>query len=265
MIIDGRALAAHIIGEIKVATSQLTAAPVLTVFTCAPNFETQKFLALKERRAKEAGISVRVIELPATVTLAAVAAAVSHAVGESDGIIIQFPFPHLATGDLIPLIPATHDVDVMTYDGRTEGLLPPVVGAIDVISREFAVDWRAKEVVVVGNGRLVGAPTAAYATTCGAKVTIVTKDSNTLEATKTADIVVLGAGSPGLLVPAMVKDGVLVFDGGTSEEGGMLVGDADAAVAAKASLFTPVPGGIGPLTVAILLRNVLYLAQKHRV
>ncbi len=265
MIVDGRALATQIIADIKVVTSQLAEAPVLTVFTCAPNFETKKFLSLKERRAKEAGITVRVVELPATVTLEDVAVAVAGVVAESDGIIIQFPFPHLATSDLIPLIPASHDVDVMTYDGRTAGLLPPVVGAIDVISREFGVDWRAKEVVVVGNGRLVGAPTAAYATACGAEVTVVTKDYNTLSATKTADIVVLGAGSPGLLIPEIVKAGVVVFDGGTSEEGGMLVGDADPAVAEKASLFTPVPGGVGPLTVAILLRNVLYLAQKHRV
>ncbi|MFK5283328.1 bifunctional methylenetetrahydrofolate dehydrogenase/methenyltetrahydrofolate cyclohydrolase, partial [Lacticaseibacillus paracasei] len=82
-------------------------------------------------------------------------------------------------------------------------------------------------------------------------------------ATQTADIIILGAGSPGLLTPAMVKAGVVVFDGGTSEEGGMLVGDADPAVADRASLFTPVPGGVGPLTVAILLKNVLYLAQNH--
>lgn len=265
MIVDGRTLASRIIADIKAVTSTMAVPPVLTVFTCAPNFETEKFLTLKERRAKEAGIEVRVVELPPSVTLVDVAAAVQAAVPVSDGIIIQFPFPHLATSDLIPLIPASHDVDVMTYDGRTAGLLPPVVGAIDVISREFGVDWRAKEVVVVGNGRLVGAPTAAYATACGAEVTIVTRESNTLSATKTADIMVLGAGSPGLLVPEMVKAGVVVFDGGTSEESGMLVGDADPAVAEKASLFTPVPGGVGPLTVAILLQNVLYLAEMRRV
>lgn len=265
MIVDGRTLAARIIADIKAVTSTRAVPPVLTVFTCAPNFETQKFLTLKERRAKEAGIDVRVVELPLSVTLAEVAAAVQTAVPMSDGIIIQFPFPHLATTDLIPLIPTSHDVDVMTYGGATDGLLPPVVGAIAAISDAHEVSWAGKEVVVVGNGRLVGAPAAAYATAKGAVVTVVTKDSNTITACKTADIIVLGAGAPGLLTADMVQAGVVVFDGGTSEEGGMLVGDADPAVATCASIFTPVPGGIGPLTVAILLKNVLYLAEKHRV
>ncbi|MCU0678438.1 MAG: bifunctional 5,10-methylenetetrahydrofolate dehydrogenase/5,10-methenyltetrahydrofolate cyclohydrolase [Candidatus Pacebacteria bacterium] len=265
MIVDGRALASQIIAVLKEGISVFGETPVLTVFTCAPNFETKKFLALKERRAKEAGIAVRVVELPEGVLLSAVQEAVNQAVLVSDGVIIQFPFPHLATKDLIPLIPASHDVDMMIYDGQTGGLLPPVVGAIAAISDAHGVTWEGREVVVVGNGRLVGAPAADYAASRGAVVKVVTKDSNTLAATKTADIVILGAGVPGLLTYDMVKEGVVVFDAGTSEEGGMLVGDADPAVAEKARLFTPVPGGIGPLTVAILLKNVLYLAKNHRV
>ena len=77
-------------------------------------------------------------------------------------------------------------------------------------------------------------------------------------------IVILGAGVPGLVKTDMVKDGVVVFDAGTTEEGGMLVGDADSGVAENASLFTPVPGGIGPITVAILLKNVLHCARANR-
>ncbi len=265
MLIDGRSLAKTVVADIATAVSSLPAAPVLTVFTCAPNFETQKFLTLKERRAKEAGIELRRIELPETVTLAEVAAQVSRATATSDGIIIQFPFPHLATSDLIPLIPPSHDVDVMHYDGLSNTVLPPVVGAIDVMCRAHGIEWAGKRVVVVGNGRLVGAPIAIYAKGAGAEVVLVTKDSDNEASIPSADIVVLGAGSPGLLTPAMVKENVIVFDAGTSEEGGMLVGDADPRVADKASFFTPVPGGVGPLTVAILLKNVLYLAQNHRM
>jgi methylenetetrahydrofolate dehydrogenase (NADP+)/methenyltetrahydrofolate cyclohydrolase len=264
MIIDGRALAATIVENIRKETDLMDGLPLLTVFTCAPNFETKKFLDLKTKRAAEAGISVRVIELPTTVTLDQVAVAISQCTSESDGIIIQFPFPHLTTSDLIALLPVEKDVDVTHYEGQIDGLLPPVVGAIAEISRAHAVDWVGKSVVVVGNGRLVGAPTIAYANAMGAAVTLVTKDSDNLDATKTADIIVLGAGVPGLLTPDMIKAGALVFDAGTSEEGGQLVGDAEASVAEKVSLFTPVPGGIGPLTIAILLKNVLYLAREHR-
>jgi methylenetetrahydrofolate dehydrogenase (NADP+)/methenyltetrahydrofolate cyclohydrolase len=264
MIIDGRALAAAIVADLRAETAAMTGLPLLTVFTCAPNFETKKFLDLKTKRAAEAGISVSVIELPPTVTLEQVAVAIKQYAAMSDGIIIQFPFPYLMTKDLIDLIPSELDVDVTHYDGQVEGLLPPVVGAVAEISQAHAVDWTDKAVAVVGNGRLVGAPAAMYATSRGAVVTVVTKDSNNISATKDADIIILGAGSPGLLTSEMLKEGAVVFDAGTSEEGGMLVGDAHPEVATKASLFTPVPGGIGPLTIAILLKNVLYLAKQHR-
>ena len=264
MIIDGRALAGAIVTALRNETAAMAGLPLLTVFTCAPNFETKKFLDLKTKRAAEAGISVSVIELPPNVTMEQVTTAINQSKAMSDGIIIQFPFPHIATKDLIALIPPELDVDVTHYDGQTDGLLPPVVGAIAEISQAHAIDWVGKSVVVVGNGRLVGAPAAQYAAALGANVTIVTKDSNNLAATKDADILILGAGSPGLLTPEMVKAGAVVLDAGTSEEGGMLVGDAHPLVAARASLFTPVPGGIGPLTIAILLKNVLYLAKQHR-
>ncbi len=264
MIVDGRALASEIIADISETTSRMDDLPLLAVFTCAPNFETKKFLDLKTKRAGEAGIALELIEMQPTVTIKDMKTAIAQVVGDSDGIIIQFPFPHIATTDLIPLIPASHDVDMMQYEGQLEGALPPVVGAIDAISHAYGVDWIGKEVVVVGNGRLVGTPAAMYAMARGASVTVVTKEAYDTEAITRADIVILGAGAPGLLTPDMVKEGVVVFDAGTSEEGGMLVGDADKAVADKASLFTPVPGGIGPLTIAILLKNVLYLAKKRR-
>jgi methylenetetrahydrofolate dehydrogenase (NADP+)/methenyltetrahydrofolate cyclohydrolase len=264
MIIDGRALATDIISDIKSQTVAMKDMPLLTVLTCEPNFETKKFLDLKTKRAAEAGIAVEVIELDCSVTLSDVSEVMRRVSPMSDGIIIQFPFPHLATSDLMPLVPVSHDVDVTRYDGSDNTLLPPVVGAIAEISRTHNVSFANRSVVVVGNGRLVGAPAAAYAAKEGARVTVVTKDSDNISATRDADIIILGAGSPGLLTPDMVKEGVVVFDAGTSEEGGMLVGDADPAVVQKAALLTPVPGGIGPLTIAILLKNVLYLATHRR-
>ncbi len=264
MIIDGRALAQTIITAINEAVTHMPTPPRLTVFTCEPNFETQKFLALKERKAREAGVVLEVVQLPGTVTVSEVEAAIAEAVAVSDGIILQFPFPHLRTEVLSILIPSTHDVDVMQYDGRLEAPLPPVVGAIDSISTAHDVTFAQKSVVVVGNGRLVGAPAALYAASRGGEVTVLTKETFTTEVVQAADILILGAGVPGLITPAMVKEGVVVFDAGTSEEGGVLVGDVDPAVAEKATLFTPVPGGIGPLTVAILLKNVLYCAKSHR-
>jgi methylenetetrahydrofolate dehydrogenase (NADP+) / methenyltetrahydrofolate cyclohydrolase len=263
MNIDGKALAADIGVETAQVVAQMKVKPRLAVFTCAPNFETQKFLMIKERQAAAVGIELTRIELSNIVTLGEVEKQVKAVTATNDGIIIQFPFPHLATADLIPLIPRSHDIDVLTYT-ETSPILPPVVGAINEMASRAQLLWAGKQVVVVGNGRLVGSPAALYARMQGARVTIITKDSTDLSPLGVADIVILGAGVPGLLKQDMVKDGVVVFDAGTTEEGGALVGDADPAVAAKAALFTPVPGGIGPVTVAILLRNVLYLALEHR-
>jgi len=264
MIMDGKAVARAHIRAIRAAVESSGITPRLTVFTCAPNFETQKFLALKERAAVEAGVAVSVVTLPLSVTLREVERAVIEAVKTSDGIIIQFPFPHLSTALLAALIPETHDVDVMRYEGQITDPLPPVVGAIDILAREYDIDFAEKSVVVVGNGRLVGAPAALYAQSRGATVTVLTKESFNPEAILASEILILGAGVPGLITPELVQDGVVVFDAGTSEEGGVLVGDAAPEVAHKARFFTPVPGGIGPLTVATLLKNVLYFAQMHR-
>jgi methylenetetrahydrofolate dehydrogenase (NADP+) / methenyltetrahydrofolate cyclohydrolase len=154
-------------------------------------------------------------------------------------------------------------VDALTYDGLGATVLPPVVGAIDAIAKHHQVVWADTQVVVVGQGRLVGAPAAVYAASKGAHVTVLEKDTADYEHTiKEADILILGAGVPGLVTAAMVKPGVVIFDAGTSEEGGMLVGDADTSVNDMASLVTPVPGGIGPITIAVLLRNVVDLAQN---
>jgi len=266
MLIDGKTLAGEIVAGVAAEAVLLPTPPHLTVFTCSPNFETQKFLALKKKQSLAAGITLEVLELPESVNLADVETAIKATASTTDGIIIQLPFPtHLATADLIALIPTSHDVDVFSYDATNVELLPPVVGAIDEISMAHGVAWEGKQVVVVGQGRLVGDPAARYASRRGGLVTIVTKDSlNQTAVIKSADILILGAGVPGLITPAMVKSGVIVFDAGTSEEGGVLVGDALLAVADQASLFTPVPGGIGPLTIAILLKNVLYLAKRSR-
>ncbi len=263
MIIDGRKLASVLLDEIATVVKAMPKPPTLTVFTCEPNFETEKFLRLKQKQANLVGIMVQVVALPKAVTLAEVSQAIAVAANNTDAIIIQFPFPHLATADLMSLVPPSHDVDVMNYQGWLSLPLPPVVGAIDVIAKQAGIEFANKQVVVVGKGPLVGAPASLYAQARGGMVTVVTKDSNSLDQVATADIIITGAGVPNLIQADMVPAGVVVFDAGTSEEAGVLVGDVAKEVADKASLFTPVPGGIGPLTVAILLKNVLYFAQKR--
>ncbi len=263
MIVDGRAIAARIYREIQNEVTHMRSKPHLTVFTCNPNFETQKYLALKRRKAHEVGISMSVVEFPLAITTEEIVTSIKHSCMQTDGIIVQLPFPnHIEIDTVLKAIPKAYDVDAVSYDGSDETILPPVVGAIREISLIHDILFASQKVIVVGKGRLVGMPSEIWCQTQGAQVTVVTKETqNSEEIIKAAHIIILGAGQPNLLVPDMMSKGAVIFDAGTTEDGGVLVGDADPACAEKASVFTPVPGGIGPITVAILLRNLVTLAS----
>ncbi|MEZ4200596.1 MAG: bifunctional 5,10-methylenetetrahydrofolate dehydrogenase/5,10-methenyltetrahydrofolate cyclohydrolase [Candidatus Paceibacterota bacterium] len=265
MIVDGRAIAADIYREIENAITHLDTTPHLTVFTCAPNFETQKYLDLKRRKAQAVGIGVNVIEFPATITTEEVVQSINHAAMQTDGIIVQLPFPaHVDAEEVLKNIPPSLDVDAMHYDGTATDILPPVVGAIATIAQRHDVLFATSQTLIIGQGRLVGAPAKLWAEKMGAQVSVVTKGSkDIIEKLHAAQIIITGAGVAGLVRAEQVMEGVIIFDAGTSEEGGELRGDVDPACVEKATLFTPVPGGIGPITVAILLRNLVRLVAKR--
>ncbi len=266
MIVDGKAIAEEVFGEIKNEVTHLDHAPHLTVFTCAPNFETRKYLNLKTKKAEEVGVGLKLVELPETVTTTEFVAAIESACLQTDGVMVQLPVPeHLDTKAIVAAIPPQLDVDGMNYDGSGNYPIHPVAGAIALIAKKHDVLFAGKKVAVVGQGKLVGRPAALWAAGQGADVTILTKETkNNGETTKEADILILGAGEPGLITPDMIKDGVVIFDAGTSELGGRLAGDAHPDCAAKASLFTPVPGGIGPVTIAVLLHNAVVLVKDGK-
>lgn len=259
MIVNGTEIASAIYAEIKQKLSGWAYSPRLVVFTCAPNAETRKFLELKRRRANELGITVDVVELPPDIKESEAVATIETRSAAYDGVVVQLPFPaHLNPDSILKAVPRERDLDVLDYRGEETDILPPVIGAISEISKKHEVTWTGKNVVVVGQGRLVGRPAAFWARAANADVTVIDKNTlNAAAALRQADVIISGAGVPGLITPDKIKEGAAIFDAGTSEEGGVLRGDADPACAEKASLFTPVPGGIGPITIAVLLRNLV--------
>lgn len=267
MLVDGKAIAQEVLETVATSVAAGSSVPKLAIVTCAPNFETGKYLELKKRRAKEVGINATVIELMEDCTTEECIKTLEVAVDQSDGVVVQLPLPdHIDTDQVLARIPASHDVDGIHYDGEY-GALPPVVGAIAQIAQRHEVSLGGKQVVVIGAGRLVGTPALLWAHEQGATVTLLTKETDEGESTTalaTADIIISGAGVPGLITKDKIKDGVVIFDAGTSEDGGTLVGDADPNVAEVASLLTPVPGGIGPVTIACLLHNLVSLRQKSQ-
>lgn len=261
MIVDGRSMAEEIFTVLAREVSGLSEPPHLTIFTAHPSFETQKFLSLKKKKADMVGIPLSIVEFQDDVTTEEVVQSIGQSVGTTDGIIVQLPFPvHIDAEKVIAAVPQEYDVDNLSGQAK---VLAPVAGACKEIADRHSVELEDARAVVVGQGRLVGQPVAKWLEAAGVNVTVVTKDTEDISAyTKDADIVALGAGVPGLLQPDMIKKGAAIYDAGTSEDNGKLTGDADPACAEKALLFTPVPGGIGPLTVAMIFKNLLTLSQK---
>ena len=265
MIVDGRLIANDIKEQLKekIAGKRLS----LVVFVMSHDLAAQKFIEVKKKFANDVGVEVVIEELPSDISTETLLGKVEDASTKHQGIIIQLPLAsHIDTDRIRNAVPASHDVDVIAdasfaqFQQNVSAVLPPVVGAIAEMILRYDVSVAAKNVVVVGTGRLVGRPAEAWFKNQGAHVSILDKNTaNLKEETKKADILVLGAGLPGLITPEFVKKGAIIFDAGTSEAEGKLAGDADPACASKASLFTPVPGGIGPITVAMIFKNLLTL------
>lgn len=191
---------------------------------------------------------------------------------KNSGIIIQLPLPKrliLKTQELLNLIPPEKDVDVLSeaslgkfYSG-TLPILPPTVSGIAKLLAEYKIKIKGKNVAVVGIGRLVGNPLAVWLLRQKATVSTInefTKDASSFS--KKADILVAGVGQPNLIKGNMVKSGVVAIDAGSTVEKGRVAGDIDfKSVSQKASYITPVPGGVGPMTVACLLENLVKINE----
>lgn len=262
MIINGTTLAKEIKDQLALELVDLPRPPSLGFVRSGDDLVAKKFVGMKARTAAELGISVVEVLLPEGADTEAAIAAVKEVAVKTDGVIVQMPLAKtIDTNKVLEALPIEKDVDAMGE--RSSALvLTPVVGAIAHILNTYKGEsfMKGKKAVVVGQGKLVGAPAATWLKAQGAEVSAVTRGSGDLtEQLQEADIVVLGAGVPGMVTPNMLKPGVVLLDAGTSEEGGALKGDADPSCADVASLFTPVPGGIGPVAVAMIFKNLLTL------
>lgn len=239
MIIDGKAVAEQIVAGLGDSLRGKT----LGMIVAPGDAATESFVKIKERVAERLG--VRVMRADNLAELAG-----------CDGVLVQLPHPD--AGILMPQIPPHKDVDAL---GLHPEVLAPVAAAVKHILDTHEAKPRGEKAVVVGEGKLVGKPVAQMLREEGYEVQVVSLEQGSLEALKDADVVVSGAGSPHLIKPAMLKPGVVLIDAGTSEQAGKVVGDADPACAEIASVFTPVPGGIGPIAVAMLFKNLFTLTN----
>jgi len=270
MLVDGKKIASRIRAELKQEFSKVPKQQLI-VIAVEPTFATKKFIGIKKKFAEDISVVLVEKEFPSTVSTEELVAVIQEERGK--GIVVQLPLPsQIDTQKVLDAISEEDDVDGISSiaaehfkEGR--GLvMPPVVGAMAEILNEYHIELSGKNAVIVGSGRLVGIPAASWLAGEGTHIHVATKGSlDLLAKAKEADILILGAGDAGFIKKDMIKKGVVLLDAGTSEEGGELRGDADPVCAEIASLFTPVPGGIGPITVAMIFKNLLVLSKKRGV
>ncbi len=256
--------------------------PQLAIVAIGGDPGSQVFLRKKLEACREVGVESIVESLPAGIAEAKVLRLIQSlgADPEVDGVILDLPVPEgLDPRTLAEAIPADKDVEgVTTHNaGRlyaqkswaalraSEVLVPCTADAIAHLLLETKVDPAGRHAVVVGRSTIVGRPTAHLLSCLDATVTLCHSRTKDLEGfVASADILVCALGRPGALQGKWVKPGAVVIDAGVNQVDGQLVGDIDAAAAsALAGWLTPVPGGVGPLTVTFLLYNTVLAAERR--
>lgn len=235
----------------------------------------EKFVAQKKKAAEEIGIDVRIYPFDAAITTNELRKRIAELVHEprNTGIIIQLPLPaHINKQYILNAIPPEKDVDVLS--SRATGnfivgkgrVMPPVAGAIKALLEAYEIPYQNKHIAILGAGNLVGRPVALWLLQEGVSLSVITEETDHPERlVREADIVISGIGKPHFVKGDMLKEGVVIIDAGTSESAGKLVGDIDPeSVSSKASYLTPVPGGVGPVTIAMLLKNLVTLAMRKK-
>lgn len=280
MIFDGKAAAAEIQAMLALDVRMFSHPPRLDIILVGSDPASVAYVKRKQTFGESIGVEVRL-----------------HAFGDSEksgvelirdsvdiardpetgGFLVQLPLPVALrdyTRALLDAIPAEKDVDALssTAVGRFASgnrlVLPTVVRVVDSILRRHKIDIRGKRIALVGaGGELVGKPIALWLLTQDRPFSAITKHTPPAEMRSIlseADIVISGVGKAGLITADMMKPGVIAIDAGTSGFSGALKGDMDPAIANKAELFTPVPGGVGPMTVAMLFQNLFALAKQKK-
>ncbi len=272
MIVDGKKIAQELNAELQQGFAQISGAQ-LALIAVDPDAVTLRFMQAKKRLAESLGVIVIEKIYSATETtekqLLDDMVLLSHSV---DGMVVQLPLPEIiSTQRVLDTIPVRCDIDLLspeTYDAWRRGstsITPPVAAAIVHVLEYFGIDCAGKKIAVVGYGKLVGKPTSDMLGSMGIEHDVITLDTdaqvrNTI--LMNADIIISGAGAPYSITPDQVHEGVIIIDAGTSESGGVLAGDVHSDVAAKASIAALVPGGVGPIAISMLFKNLLHAARS---
>ena len=278
MLIDGKKVSAKIKEQIKEKIDKIEGQPGLAVVLVGEDPASCVYVNMKKKACAAVGISSYEYKLKQDITQKELIELIKklNADDKVNGILVQLPLPsHIKEDEVLWEIDPSKDVD---------GFHPMSVGkmllgcpvflsctplGIQRLLQEYKIETQGKHVVIVGRSNIVGKPMAAMLMQkgAGANATVTvchSKTKNIQDITKQADILIAAIGSPNFITADMVKQGVVIIDVGMNRLDGKLVGDVDFdGVSAKASAITPVPGGVGPMTIAMLMANTLKAFERQ--
>ncbi len=274
-IIDGRKIQKEILEEIKKEVSTLSFVPIFCDVLVGEDKVSKQYVDLKAKMAEAVGIKFHHANFPVNISTVDLVKELEilNKISNMCGIIIQLPLPDsLDNRKVLDAIDSSLDVDCLG-NGSSKINFPAALACIKLLD-SLEVDLKNKKIIVLGQGELVGKPVTALLQSRGLEPIIITsKTENKEKIIKEADIIISGMGQGKYITGDMIKAGVVLIDAGTSESlghsptgepNGGVVGDVDLeSVKDVASFVSPVPGGVGPVTVAILLQNVLNVAKRR--
>lgn len=277
-VVDGSKVARRILGELQAKISTFGLKPKLVVFLIGKNPAAGSYVRIKTKRAEEIGVAVKLIKYPPEAVELQLVTEI-HKENEDPnvtGILVQLPLPQqLDREKILNAIDPSKDVDCLTETNKLKLakmgemiFYPPAAAAVLEILDYHQVDLSKGNILLIGTGELVGKPLSNLLLRRQVSFNMANRSTpNFAELVSDADIIITGAGVTALVTGDMVKQGVVVIDAGTTgSELGEMSGDVDfESVSKKASLISPVPGGVGPVTVAMLLRNVTNAAFDKNV
>jgi methylenetetrahydrofolate dehydrogenase (NADP+)/methenyltetrahydrofolate cyclohydrolase len=273
-MLSGHEVAEAVYKELKEKLASLSFVPSLRVIRLGEDPASVSYVRLKDRRARELGLRSQVEVYPEDFPEEALLERIEalNRDEDVDGILVQLPLPrHIRAERILEAISPLKDVDGFhpVNVGRLwsggEGLFPCTPLGVIRLLRHYGVELRGKEVVVIGRSNIVGKPLAALLLREDATPTLAhSKTENLPEVTRRAEVLVVAAGRPHLVRKAWVRPGAVVVDVGVNRVEGRLLGDVHPEVAEVAGALTPVPGGVGPMTVAMLMANTVKAALLRR-
>jgi methylenetetrahydrofolate dehydrogenase (NADP+)/methenyltetrahydrofolate cyclohydrolase len=272
-ILDGKALALKIKSEIAAKVRKLSRPPGLGTILVGTDPGSLSYVAGKHRDCAEVGIASIRIDLPATATEIEILAAVAQLNNDANctGFIVQLPLPAgVDAQKVLAAVDPKKDADglhpnnlgKLVLDSKT--IVPCTPKAILRLLNEYQVNLSGKSVLIIGRGTTVGRPLSILLSQKSVNATVTlahTATTNLGELLKSADVIIAAIGKAHFIKPQMIKAGAVVIDVGITRIDSQLLGDVDPAITSVSGYFAPMPGGVGPMTRAMLLSNLLELAQ----